>query len=88
MNRRLQQDIGEAEDDTLVKPDDKLTPLFSVDKMQIRKLSEFGHKHLECHKGGVGGALTYSFTPTSLGVIVKLNCVCGDKIDVTEYERW
>lgn len=89
MNIRLQQDIGETKYEGQVKSVNKLTELFSVDKNQLQKLSEFGHKHLDCDVASAsGGALTYSFTPTSLGVIVKLTCVCGDKIDVTRYDKW
>lgn len=39
-------------------------------------------------QGAIGGALTYSFTPTNLGMIIKIKCSCGEEIDVTEYEHW
>lgn len=38
--------------------------------------------------GAIGGRLTYSFTPTGLGLITEVACACGDKIDVTEFEDW
>lgn len=39
--------------------------------------------------GGSGGSLTYSFTPTSLGLIVKVtNNMTGQTIDLTDYESW
>jgi len=46
---------------------------------------EAGHPYY----GATGGVLTYSFTPTSLGVIAK---VCHGwteaEIDLTDYESW
>lgn len=39
--------------------------------------------------GAVGGSLTYSFTPTSLGVCVKVtDAFTKETIDLTEYEDW
>ncbi|MDB9495976.1 hypothetical protein PN441_07290 [Spirulina major CS-329] len=39
--------------------------------------------------GAMHGAYRYSFTPTSLGTVVKVeNVVSGDAIDLSEYEHW
>jgi hypothetical protein len=38
--------------------------------------------------GAVGGAITFKFTPTSLGVVAVVSCVCGGSCDVTEYSEW
>jgi len=39
--------------------------------------------------GAVGGALTYMFTPTNLGTVVKVeDGFTGEKIDLTDYEDW
>jgi hypothetical protein len=39
------------------------------------------------YTGAIGGGLTYSFTNTSLGVIIKASY--GDKeLDLTEYDYW
>lgn len=41
------------------------------------------------HCGAIGGAITYSFTPTSLGTIVKLHdSVTGEELDLTDYLSW
>jgi hypothetical protein len=37
--------------------------------------------------GAIGGHITYSFTPTSIGTVVKIHCI-GEELDVTEYETW
>lgn len=37
----------------------------------------------------IGGALTYSFTPTSIGMaIVVRNCVTKDELDISHAEDW
>jgi len=38
--------------------------------------------------GAIGGSLTYLFTPTSLGVILKVQHANGAELDVTEYNDW
>lgn len=36
----------------------------------------------------IGGRTTFSFTPTSIGVVVRIRCACGWTIDVSDYEDW
>jgi hypothetical protein len=39
--------------------------------------------------GAIGGALTYSFTPTGLGTVVKVTeGFSNQTIDLTDYEDW
>lgn len=39
--------------------------------------------------GAIGGSLTYSFTPTSLGTVVKVTDGFTNKtIDLSNYEDW
>lgn len=44
----------------------------------------------DCYKylGAIGGSLMYSFAYTSIGQIVKVECVCGEKGDVSDYDSW
>jgi len=39
-------------------------------------------------QGANGGAITYSFTPTNLGLVVEVQCACGQKANVTNYDEW
>lgn len=40
-------------------------------------------------KSEIGGAITFSFTPTALGAIVKVSCcVCHNGIDLSDYDLW
>lgn len=39
--------------------------------------------------GAIGGSLTYSFTPTGLGVITVVTCNHTHKeLDITNYDNW
>lgn len=38
--------------------------------------------------GAIGGDVTYQFTPTSLGVIIKVLHVSGAELDITDYSSW
>lgn len=88
VKKQLAADIGEAhQDSNQVKPETRIA-MFWVDKEQAKKMSEFSHKHRVCQRGAIGGALTYIFGPTSIGVVVKVKCHCGKELDVTDYEGW
>ena len=32
--------------------------------------------------------VTYTFTPTPDGLIIKVCCICGDTEDITDYDEW
>jgi hypothetical protein len=38
--------------------------------------------------GAIGGRLTYSFTPTGLGLITSVECACGEKLNLTDFDMW
>lgn len=41
------------------------------------------------YEGASGGRFTYSFTPTSLGVVTKVqDDLTGNEIDLTDYSMW
>lgn len=64
---------------------------FILDDEQEKKVSDWQKNHkcpfrMEdgCRRGGSFGDIeTYSFTPTSIGIVVTVKCACGSKIDVT-----
>jgi hypothetical protein len=43
----------------------------------------------EAYYGCSGGAYTYEFTPTSIGIVVVIrNCITNDSLDLTDYDNW
>jgi len=41
------------------------------------------------YSGAAGGQYTYSFTPTSLGIVCRAHdAVTGTAVDLTDYESW
>jgi len=67
--------------------------MFSLDPKELEKRKEWEENHnLTCpytsYSGAIGGRLTFSFTPTSLGVIAKIKCACGEETDLTDYDLW
>lgn len=43
----------------------------------------------EPYYGAIGGGYTFSFTPTSIGLIIQIsNNVTKEMLDVTDYENW
>lgn len=45
-----------------------------------------GKKHR--YSGTIGGAYTWMFTYTSIGIVITVQCSCGEKIDVSDYDQW
>jgi hypothetical protein len=40
------------------------------------------------YEGAIGGGITYEFTPTSLGEVVKVRYGSEDVLDLTDYDEW
>ena len=38
--------------------------------------------------GAIGGAITFEFTPTGLGMSQSVKCACGASLNLTNYEDW
>lgn len=36
----------------------------------------------------IGGAFSFTFTPTGIGTGVDVKCVCGETCDLTDYNSW
>lgn len=59
------------------------------DAIVLERQKERGEEGNRPYYGSIGGELTYSFTPTSLGVITKVeHGVTKNVLDLTEYEYW
>jgi len=63
----------------------KLIFYYITDNQRI-KINDF-LKDRKDYEGAIGGAVTYSFTPTNLGTVVKVTYK-DTTIDITEYEHW
>ena len=65
---------------------------YHFSEAQDKAISEFCSKQEEKtggEYGSIGGAYTYSFIPTSVGVVVRLkNTVTNEEIDLSDYESW
>ena len=61
---------------------------FQISELEQKTLNEWlKSKDLEVYCGAIGGRFTYSFTPTSLGMIIKVkDDLDGDEIDITDYD--
>lgn len=41
------------------------------------------------YTGAIGGNITYSFTPTSLGMVIKIKeAITEEELDITDYDSW
>lgn len=57
-------------------------------KEQDQKVAEKQNRD-EAYYGAIGGAYTYSFIPTNVGLGVSVrNCLTNETIDLTDYDAW
>lgn len=65
---------------------------FTISDDDMKKIAEFARAQDELtgkRYGAIGGAYRYSFTPTSIGVVFKVeNTVTGVVLDLSDYENW
>jgi hypothetical protein len=69
---------------------------FALDKAQTEKYRAWlddpnGHGKCKIHtaRTAIGGGITFSFTPTTIGLGVRASCcVCKEEIDLSDYENW
>jgi hypothetical protein len=73
--------------------------MFSLTKEQQEKLDKWENKidkkvakkqgTKEPYYGATGGSLTYCFTPTSIGTVIKVkHGFTNEEIDLSDYESW
>ncbi len=64
---------------------------FTIFPPEMEKLNEwFKTKNLNKYSGCSGGRFTYSFTPTSIGMVITVTDAMEQKdtIDITDYDGW
>jgi len=65
---------------------------FNLTDEQLIKIAEFrkeqNEKRGSDYYGAAGGDLTYLFTPTDIGCVVKVEHPSGDVLDISDYEDW
>lgn len=62
---------------------------FELDESQEEILQEWLSEHdCDADAGSIGGRLSYVFTPTGLGDLVEVRCLCGGKISLTNSDNW
>ncbi len=64
---------------------------FELDSDQKKKYQKWLKRHdktcVQKDTTAMGGRLTYRFTPTGLGTITQVHCICGRKVDLTP-DNW
>ena len=60
--------------------------VFELNIDQISKFKAWAKKFEGMNPGSIGGAFTFSFTPTSVGMIVHVKHFSGEILDLSEYD--
>lgn len=63
---------------------------FDLSREEKRLADRFIAEHNARHPDttAIGGQYTYSFTPTSLGVVIRVKCACGIERTLTDFSQW
>ena len=60
---------------------------FPISEEESKKISQWKKNHIEQKHGGqlragaIGGAFSYIFTPSSIGVFASCKCTCGEEFN-------
>jgi hypothetical protein len=67
---------------------EKVFPYNTLDKDQLQKFLEWSN-NLPRSRAADGAQFTWHFTPTGLGMVIKVSCgITGQEIDLSDYESW
>ena len=61
---------------------------FRLDGIEYDRYLEWERRLPPEPSTAIGGGMTYSFTPTSIGTVVKVTYYNGQEINVTDYDSW
>lgn len=77
-----EDDLGKLAETTNVQS-------FILSEGQVKKIDEWIKGHKKVNTGASGGRYTYSFTPTTLGVCVKVkDGITNEELGITECDDW
>lgn len=63
--------------------------MFKLSDDDWQKVAEWKEGLPKVEEGSIGGRYTYSFIPTSLGVVVQIeDCISKEVLDLTNYMEW
>ena len=88
-NQKLKEGVWEKEEVARLKRDyekmqEKCSLGFPITPEQDVKIKEWKKKYEGQHFGAIGGAFTYSFTPTGIGTFATVTGPDGDKLEFQE----
>jgi len=58
--------------------------IFELTEGQVQKFNQWRATKPEIYIGAIGGAYTFEFTPTGIGMVVTVKCADGTELDLTE----
>ena len=68
---------------------ENMTQSFTLNREENRRIMDWVAALPEGKYGSIGGRITYSFTPTSLGLItVVTDGLSGAELNLTNFEEW
>jgi hypothetical protein len=59
---------------------------FTLTEEQMEKFNEW-RKSKDLKQVAIGGAYTFCFTPTGIGIFETVKCIDGTELDLTEYDK-
>lgn len=93
IDKKTKERIKQRIEGTYVPPEpDKIAVNYEITEKQYKKYERWRKakkkKDGELYVGAIGGAYTFCFTPTGIGIIVTVKTSDGDELDLTDFDTW
>ncbi len=62
--------------------------VFSLTEKQMKKFEKWRKAKGVVYVGAIGGAYTFCFTPTGIGMVEIVKCDDGTELDLTDFDNW
>lgn len=60
---------------------------FKLTDEQLKKYMNWAG-HCRYQAGTIGGKHSFVFTPTGVGTILSVACICGEELELTDVSNW
>jgi hypothetical protein len=62
--------------------------VYEEDKPKLAKWYKHKCPYANGKDGAIGGRFTYCITPTGVGSVYTIKCICGKELDLSHTEDW
>lgn len=93
IDKKTKERIKQRIEGTYVPPKpEKIAVVYELTEKQYKKYRRWRNakkkKDGELYVGAIGGAYTFCFTPTGVGIVISVKAADGDVLNLTDFDTW